>query len=158
MNKNIGFIGCGNMGSAMISGIVKAEIVPSDRIYVYDHHENNFDKVKEYIEKYKEDGIVWFLEIFEMSTQQVFLHLWQLKNAGYFEHCKGIILGRPLMIREDYGVTYDETIKEALRDLNIPVVYDADIGHVAPQMPIVSGGIIEVNYNDGKGNIKNYFK
>ena len=39
MNKNIGFIGCGNMGSAMISGIVKAEIVPSDRIYVYDHHE-----------------------------------------------------------------------------------------------------------------------
>ena len=62
------------------------------------------------------------------------------------------------MIREDYGVTYDETIKEALRDLNIPVVYDADIGHVAPQMPIVSGGIIEVNYNDGKGNIKNYFK
>lgn len=48
MNKNIGFIGCGNMGSAMISGIVKAEIVPSDRIYVYDHHENNFDKVKEY--------------------------------------------------------------------------------------------------------------
>lgn len=117
-----------------------------------------FDKVKEYIEKYKEDGIVWFLEIFEMSTPQVFLHLWQLKNAGYFEHCKGIILGRPLMIREDYGVTYDETIKEALRDLNIPVVYDADIGHVAPQMSIVSGGIIEVNYNDGKGNIKNYFK
>ena len=48
MNKNIGFIGCGNMGSAMISGIVKAEIVPSDRIYVCDHHENNFDKVKEY--------------------------------------------------------------------------------------------------------------
>ena len=45
MNKNIGFIGCGNMGSAMISGIVKAEIVPSDRIYVCDHHENNFDKV-----------------------------------------------------------------------------------------------------------------
>ena len=38
------------------------------------------------------------------------------------------------------------------------MVYDADIGHVAPQMPIVSGGIIEVNYNDGKGNIKNYFK
>lgn len=117
-----------------------------------------YDKVKEYTEKYKEDGIVWFLEVFEMSTPQVFLHLWQLKNAGYFENCKGIILGRPLMIREDYEITYEETIKDALKDLNIPIIYDADIGHVAPQMPIVSGGIIEVNYKEGKGKIKNYFE
>lgn len=62
------------------------------------------------------------------------------------------------MIREDYEITYEETIKDALKDLNIPIIYDADIGHVAPQMPIVSGGIIEVNYKEGKGKIKNYFE
>ncbi|MBP3464167.1 MAG: LD-carboxypeptidase [Clostridia bacterium] len=117
-----------------------------------------YDKVKEYIEKYKKDGIVWFLEVFEMSTSQIYLHLWQLKNAGYFENCKGIIFGRPLMVREDYEISYEETIKDALKDLEIPVIFNADIGHVSPQMPIVSGGILEIKYEKGKGKIKNIFK
>lgn len=48
MNKKIGFIGCGNMGSAMIGGMVQAGIVAGQNIYVADHHEKNFDKVKQY--------------------------------------------------------------------------------------------------------------
>lgn len=117
-----------------------------------------YDKVKEFIEKYKNDGIVWFLEVFEMSTPQIYLHLWQMKNAGYFEHCNGIIFGRPLMTREDYGISYEETLKDALGDLNIPVIFDSDIGHVSPQMSIVSGGILEITSKNGKGTIKNYFE
>lgn len=117
-----------------------------------------YDKVKEFIEKYKKDGIVWFLEVFEMSTPQIYLHLWQMKNAGYFEHCNGIIFGRPLMTREDYGISYEETLKDALGDLNIPVIFDSDIGHVSPQMSIVSGGILEITSKNGKGTIKNYFE
>ena len=117
-----------------------------------------YDKVKEFIEKYKKDGIVWFLEVFEMSNPQIYVHLWQMKKAGYFEHCNGIIFGRPLMIREDYGISYEETLKDALGELNIPVIFDSDIGHVSPQMSIVSGGILEITSKDGKGTIKNYFK
>lgn len=117
-----------------------------------------YDKVKEYIEKYKEDGIVWFLEVFEMSTPQVFLHLWQMKNAGYFENCKGIIFGRPLMIREDYDMKFHEVVSQALKELDIPIIYDADIGHVSPQMPIVSGAILEIECENGKGKIKNFLK
>lgn len=86
-----------------------------------------YDKVKEYIEKYKNDGIIWFLEVFEMSTSQIYLHLWQLKNAGYFENCKGIIFGRPLMVREDYDTSYEETLKRFFKDIDIPVIYDVDI-------------------------------
>lgn len=47
MEKLIGFIGCGNMGSAMLKGIVKSRIVPDRNIYVADH---NINKLKE-IEK-----------------------------------------------------------------------------------------------------------
>lgn len=117
-----------------------------------------YDKVKEYISKYKDDGIIWFLEVFEMSTPQVFLHLWQMKNAGYFENCKGIIFGRSLMIREDYEISFEEAVRQALDDLDIPIVVDADIGHVAPQIPIITGAILEVNSKNGKGTIKNYFE
>lgn len=117
-----------------------------------------YDKVEEFTEKYKEDGIVWFLEVFEANTPGIFCNLWQMKNAGYFENCKGIIFGRPLMIREDYEISYEQTIKDALQDLNIPIILDADIGHVPPQIPIVTGSKIEVKSSKGKGTIKTIFK
>ena len=113
-----------------------------------------YDKVKEYIEKYKKDGIVWFLEVFESSTPGLFCNLWKMKNAGYFENCKGIIFGRPLMMREDFEISYREAIKDAIGDLNIPIILDSDIGHVAPQIPIVNGSIIEIESFSGKGSIK----
>ena len=117
-----------------------------------------YDKISDYIEKYKNDGIVWFLDVYEMSTPQVFCHLWQMKNAGYFEHCKGIIFGRPLMIREDYDISFKETIKDALKDLDIPVILDVDIGHVPPQMPIVNGSILDLTCENGEGTIKTFLR
>lgn len=117
-----------------------------------------YDKTKEYIEKYKNDGIVWFLEACEMTTPEIYLKLWQMKNAGYFKNCKGIIFGRPIMLKEEYEMTQKECLNKALEDLNIPIIYDADIGHIAPQMPIVSGAILEIECENGKGKITNYFK
>lgn len=117
-----------------------------------------YDKVKEYIEKYKKDGIIWFLECCEMSTAQVQRKIWQMKSAGYFENTKGIIFGRPLFCREDYEITFEEAVKEATKDLNIPVICGADIGHVAPQIAMVNGAIIKVTSENKKGKVETYFK
>lgn len=117
-----------------------------------------YDKVKEYVQKYKEDGVIWFFDIFEMSTPQVFCHLWQMKNAGYFENCKGIVFGRPYLLREDYEMTLADVVKDAIGDLKIPIILDADIGHVPPQMPIVNGSILDVTCENGKGMIKTFFR
>ncbi len=105
-----------------------------------------YDFVKQYINKYKSDGILWFLEVYEMSSSQVLRNLWQMKNAGYFDNCTGILFGRPLFIREDYEMKFHDAVLEALKYLNVPIIYDADIGHIAPQMPIVNGGILDVSY------------
>ncbi|MHC6178921.1 NAD(P)-binding domain-containing protein [Clostridium sp. JNZ X4-2] len=42
MNKTIGFIGCGNMGQAMIGGILNANLVESGSIIVAALEEKNF--------------------------------------------------------------------------------------------------------------------
>ncbi len=113
-----------------------------------------YDKVNEYIERHKQDGLIWFLEVFEMSTPEVYRTLWQMKNAGYFKYCNGIIFGRPLFIREDYETNFNDTVKEALQELEIPIICDADIGHVKPQLAIVNGGILEITSQNGKGTVK----
>ena len=113
-----------------------------------------YDKVSEYLERHKEDGIIWFLEVFEMNTAELQRTLWQMKAAGYFKYCKGIIFGRPLFIREDYDTSFNEAVKESLEDLKIPVICDADIGHVSPQMAIVNGAILKITSENGKGMVE----
>lgn len=117
-----------------------------------------YDKVSEYIERHKEDGIIWFLEAFEMNTAELQRTLWQMKSSGYFKYCKGIIFGRPLFIREDYETSFNEAVKIALEDLQIPVICDADIGHVSPQMAIVNGAILRITSENGKGIVETKLK
>ncbi len=47
MNKKIGFIGSGNMGSAMIKGIISSNLVSSKDIYVSDIDESKLKIIKE---------------------------------------------------------------------------------------------------------------
>lgn len=117
-----------------------------------------FDKVTEYIEKYKEDGILWFLECYEMNTPQLQRILWKMKHAGYFENCRGIIFGRPFIMREDYELTADEVILDAIGSLGIPIITEADIGHVPPQLAMVNGAILKITSKEGKGKVETYFK
>ena len=47
MNKTVGFIGCGNMAQAMIGGIVKSNLVSSERVIASNPTDKNLNKVKE---------------------------------------------------------------------------------------------------------------
>ena len=117
-----------------------------------------YDNIKNYIGKYENDGIVWFLECFDLNTASLYRNLWQMKNSGFFENCKGLFFGRSLMMREECGINFEESILEALKEYDFPIITDVDIGHKPPQISVVNGGIIEVSANQNKGSIKNYFK
>lgn len=117
-----------------------------------------YDKVNEYIDRHQDEGIIWFLEAFEMNTAELQRTLWQMKSAGYFRNCNGIVFGRPLFVREDYETSFNDAVKLSLADLNIPVVCDADIGHVSPQMAIVNGAILKIVSENGKGKVETYFR
>ena len=56
-----------------------------------------FDKTTEFIEKYKEDGILWFLEACELNVFSIRRAIWQLDHAGWFQYTKGFLIGRPMM-------------------------------------------------------------
>ncbi len=109
-----------------------------------------YDKVPEFCNKYKEDGIVWFLESCDLSPMDFRRGLWRLKNCGWFENVKGFVFGRPLHYGEDFmGVTFESAAKDMLKSYDVPMIFDADIGHLPPMMPIISGSFANIKY-DGK--------
>ncbi len=112
-----------------------------------------YDNIVNYINKYKKDGIIWYLESFNTSSAELTRILWQFKNSGFFDNAQGIIFGRPLFFKKEYETTFIEAITQALDDIQIPIICNADIGHVAPQMAIVNGGIMKIISKNGKGDI-----
>ena len=97
-----------------------------------------YGNVNNFVERYRDDGIIWYLEACELNCASIYRTLWQLKNAGWFKYARGFIFGRAA----DGQPVMDFDMKDALsilEDLNAPVIYDADFGHIPPSWTIISG-------------------
>lgn len=110
-----------------------------------------FDHVKEFIEKYKEDKILWFLESFDLNSESLSRGLWQLKEAGWFEHASGFVFGRPAMYQTYTETSYVEAVWSVLDEFHLPIILDADIGHKAPQFTVINGAKASISCKNGKG-------
>ena len=114
-----------------------------------------YDGIDEFNEKYKDDGIIWYFDNCELSMEEVIRTLWKMNEFGYFKHTKGVIFGR-FGIEISYN---DYDVKSCLEDstlneLNIPIIYDADISHKGPSLTIINGSIAHVICDKGKGKIE----
>ena len=112
-----------------------------------------FAPVEEFICKYKQYGFIWTLESCEMASPDIYRTLWQMCQCGWFKHCNGIIIGRPDGYADKRDFTLTDALKQGLGNLNVPVLYDADIGHIPPQIQIINGAVGRVDYIDGKATV-----
>ncbi|MDR1795549.1 MAG: LD-carboxypeptidase [Erysipelotrichaceae bacterium] len=113
----------------------------------------HFDKVKEFNRKYKEDGILWYLESCDLNVFGVLRGLWQLKNAGWFNNASGFIFGRPMVNETLMDVSYKDAVQEILGDMDVPVILDADFGHLPPNMTLINGACATITCSGGRGRI-----
>ncbi len=110
-----------------------------------------FDKVREFEERYAEDGIIWFLESCDLNPMSIRRSLWQLANAGWFDTAKGFIIGRPYHFYEEMlGMDRVNAVTGILEKYNVPIVMDTDLGHLPPAMPLISGACADVYEEHGK--------
>ena len=116
-----------------------------------------FDNVRDYIEKYKDDGFIWFLEACDLSPISIQRALFQLGQAGWFKYVRGFIFGRPLCYKKRvFGINHYNAIKAETKSYKVPVIMDADLGHFNPSMPIVTGVIATVEADSDNNFIIQY--
>lgn len=110
-----------------------------------------FAPVPSFNREYAPDGILWYLECSESSAAQLYRALWTIRENGWFEHANGVLFGRHTSGYQDtQDFTYLDALEEIFTSLQIPVVYDTDIGHVPPQLIMVNGAQAHVTVQDGK--------
>ena len=112
-----------------------------------------YDYTNEFIERYKNDGIIWYFDNCELSCEDLTRTLWKFKECGWFKHCKGILFGRSLCENSYYDISFSNTLKYSLDDLNIPIIYDMDFGHIPPRLTMINGALAHIQFNNNKGSI-----
>lgn len=112
-----------------------------------------FDYTKDFIERYKKDGIIWYFDNCDFTSEQVIRTLLKFRENGYFKYTNGIVFGRSLTNKSCYDISFYDAVKSTLQALNVPIIFDVDIGHVPPRMAIINGVLAEVISENGKGKI-----
>ena len=99
-----------------------------------------------FIEDYGPDGIVWYMETYDMDAARVGNALSMMEDAGWFEDVSGFVFGRPLFFS---GGEYSDAVMDIIADHEVPAVFDADVGHKAPRMPFVNGALSKFVVSEG---------
>lgn len=112
-----------------------------------------FAPVNTFIEKYKHDGFIWALESCEMTAADIYRTLWQMRESGWFRYCNGVLIGRADGYVDTFDFNLVDALTQALGALEIPVLFNVDIGHIPPQIQIVNGAFGEVTYSAGAASV-----
>ncbi|MBQ2473485.1 MAG: LD-carboxypeptidase [Lachnospira sp.] len=118
-----------------------------------------FDKVEEFIEKYKDDKIIWFLESCDLNVFDIRRALWRMDNAGWFKNAAGFIIGRPMHYNEPImNLDQYSAVTGIVGKYNLPIIMDADFGHLPPSMPIISGSYARLKAKENNIDIFYYLR
>ena len=85
--------------------------------------------------------LVVYLEAADDEAFTICRNLHTLRYAGWFDHAVAVLVGRTSAPDStgDGGLTQREAVLDALGGLGLPIVFDLEIGHVPPHLPLLNG-------------------
>lgn len=116
---------------------------------------SKYGDIATFVETYAPEGILPYFEVCEETAVAACRMFHQLKMAGWFQHAKGILIGRTAAPNfRDF--TQRDALLDAFADLNIPVIYDLDIGHLPPQLILINGAVATIKIGSGRNTIEQH--
>ncbi|NLT53319.1 MAG: hypothetical protein GXX79_01870, partial [Actinomycetales bacterium] len=70
----------------------------------------------------------------------------------WFEHANAILIGRT-EAPPSGEFTQRDAVLDALGDLDVPIVFDVECGHVPPYLPLVNGALAHLTATDHERSI-----
>ncbi|MBQ1259194.1 MAG: LD-carboxypeptidase [Clostridia bacterium] len=110
-----------------------------------------YGNVTRFITKYAQDGVIWYFDNFALTAEAMYYALWNMKNAGWFENTKAVMISRVLFPGTAFELSYKEAAVNALGD--IPVVLETDTGHVKPQFTLINGSYATLDVSGKSGSL-----
>jgi len=98
-------------------------------------------------------GKILFIEEIGEYKYHIDRMLQSLKRAGYFENCKGVILGNMSKMRKNttlWGTTIEQLILDAFSDYDFPIAFNMPAGHEKDNRALILGRTIQLTVDSGQ--------
>jgi muramoyltetrapeptide carboxypeptidase LdcA involved in peptidoglycan recycling len=93
-----------------------------------------------------------YLEVAESSALTAARLLQHVRLAGWFDDANAVLIGRT-RAPESSRYSQLDALRSALGDLDVPVLYDVDLGHVPPQLALVNGALATLEFDGTNGRL-----
>ena len=101
-------------------------------------------------------GSILFIEEIGEYKYHIDRMLQSLKRAGYFDHCKGVIVGDMTKLRKNttlWGTSIEQLILDALSEYDFPISFNMHAGHEKDNRAMILGRTVELNVTKEKSII-----
>ncbi len=101
-------------------------------------------------------GKILFIEEIGEYKYHIDRMLQSLKRAGYFDNCKGLIVGGMSKMRTNttlWGTSVEQLILDALADYDFPIAFNMPAGHEKDNRALVLGRIVELKVEKTESSI-----
>ena len=101
-------------------------------------------------------GDILFIEEIGEYAYHIDRMLQSLKRAGYFNYCKGVIVGDITKVRKNttpWGTTIEQLILDALAEYDFPIAFNMPAGHEDDNRAMILGRTIELKVEKDKSII-----
>ena len=102
------------------------------------------------------DGKILFIEEIGEYKYHIDRMLQSMKRAGYFDNCKGVIVGDMSRMRKNttlWGSSVEQLIIDALEDYNFPIAFNMPAGHEDDNRAMILGRTIQLDVNSSQSTI-----
>ncbi len=104
----------------------------------------------------KMDGKILFIEEIGEYAYHIDRMLQSLKRAGYFDGCKGVIVGDITKIRKNttpWGKPIQQLILDTLEDYDFPIAFNMPAGHEDDNRALILGRRIDLKVSKAKSTV-----
>lgn len=102
------------------------------------------------------DKILFIEEVGEQAYH-IDRMLQSLKRAGYFENCKGIVIGSISKMRgnilEDWGKPIEQLILDVVKEYDFPVLFNFPAGHEADNRALILGRTVGLTVGNNESTL-----
>jgi len=102
------------------------------------------------------DGKILFFEEIGEYAYHIDRMLQSLKRAGYFENCKGLIVGSISKVRKNttpWGKSVQQLILDVVSEYDFPVLFNFPAGHEKDNHAMIFGRTIQLTVSKGQSTV-----
>jgi len=103
------------------------------------------------------NGRILFIEDVGEALYHIDRMMISLKRAGYFNNCKGVIVGDFKLKKNEgnkFGKSLEEIVLEAVEGTDFPVVFNFPAGHLDDNRTLLMGSYVEMKVSKNKARIR----